>query len=104
MRGRLLLAIDHSEPGQPAVDFTVGFAATSKADVQVFHVRELSNSLRVPPLESAAEARTLVDETVHRLQTAGIADEGGTSAERESHIATRIVEEASRQKCSSIVL
>jgi nucleotide-binding universal stress UspA family protein len=104
MRSRLLLAIDQCEPGQAAVDFAIGLAATSKSDVQVLHVRELSNSLRVPPLESAAEARVLVEETVHRLQTAGIAAEGETCSERESNVARRIVEEAARRRCNAIVL
>ena len=60
MRSKLLLAVDQFEPGQAAVDFTIGLAAQSKADVQVLHVRELPTSLRVPPLESAGEAQILV--------------------------------------------
>ena len=104
MRSKLLLAIDQDEPGQAAVDFAIGLAAMSKSDVQVIHVRELPASLRVPPLESAAEARVLVEETVHRLQTAGIAAEGETCSEREPHVARRIVEEASRRRCNCIVL
>jgi len=104
MRNRLLLAIDQFEPGQAAVDFTIGLAATSKSDVQVLHVRELPTSLRVPPLESAAEARVLVEETVSRLQTAGIAAEGETCSEREPNVARRIVEEASSRRCNAIVL
>jgi nucleotide-binding universal stress UspA family protein len=104
MRSRLLLAIDQTEPGQAALDFTIGLAATSKSNVQVLHVRELSNSLRVPPLESAAEAQVFVEETVHRLQSAGIPAEGETCSERESNVARRIVEEASRRGCNAIVL
>jgi nucleotide-binding universal stress UspA family protein len=104
MRSKLLLAVDQFEPGQAAVDFTIGLAAQSKADVQVLHVRELPTSLRVPPLESAGEAQILVEETVSRLQTAGIAAEGEVISDRENHVARRIVEEASKRRCYAIIL
>jgi nucleotide-binding universal stress UspA family protein len=104
MRGKLLLALDQFEPGQAAVDFTIGLATMSRSDVQVLHVRELPASLRVPPLESATEARVLVEETVDRLQTAGIAADGTACAERERNVARRIVDEAAEQRCSAIVL
>jgi nucleotide-binding universal stress UspA family protein len=104
MRNKLLLAIDQFEPGQAAVDFTIRLAATSKSDVQVLHVRELPKSFRMPPLESAAEAQVLVEEAVGRLQTAGIAAQGEACSDRETHVARRIVEEASTRECSAIVL
>ena len=104
MRNRLLLAIDQFEPGQAAADFTIGLAASSGSDVDVLHVRELPASLRIPPLESAMEARMLVEETVRRLQTAGIAAEGEACSDRETNVARRIVEEAARRGCTAIVL
>lgn len=104
MRNKLLLAVDQFEPGQAAVDFTIALAASSKSDVQVLHVRELPTSLRVPPLESAREAHVLVEETVRRLQTAGIAAEGEVISDRENHVARRIVEVASKGRCDAIVL
>ncbi len=104
MRNRLLLAVDQLEPAQAATAFTIALAARSKADVQVLHVRELSNSLRVPPLESTAEAQTLVQEAVVRLQTAGIAAEGTVCSERESNVARRIVGEAAKRNCDAIIL
>jgi nucleotide-binding universal stress UspA family protein len=104
MRSKLLLAVDQFEPGQAAVDFTIGLAARSKSDVQVLHVRELPTSLRVPPLESAEEARILVEETVCRLQTAGIGAEGDVISDRENHVAHRIVEEATKSRCDAIIL
>ena len=104
MRNKLLLAIDQFEPGQAAVDFTIGLAATSRSDVQVLHIREVPTSLRVPPLETVAEAHVLVEETVRRLQTAGIAAEGEAHSDRETHVARRIVEEASRRMCNAIGL
>jgi nucleotide-binding universal stress UspA family protein len=104
MGTRLLLAVDRFESGQAAVDFTIGLAATSHAEVRVLHVREQPNSLRVPPLESAAEARVLVEETLRRLESAGIGAQGSACSEREAHVARRIVEEASRWGCTAIVL
>src|ERR1019366_6160022 len=47
MKVRILLAIDQFEPGQAAVDFAIGLAAKSKADVLVFHVREVPSSLGI---------------------------------------------------------
>jgi nucleotide-binding universal stress UspA family protein len=104
MRNRMLLAIDKFEPGQAAVDFTIGLAAKSRSEVQVLHVREMPTSLRDPPLETVTEAHVLVEETVRRLQTAGIAAEGEACSDRETHVARRIVEEASKRKCDAIVL
>ena len=104
MGNKLLLAVDQFEQGQAAVDFTIGLAARSRSDVQVLHVRELSASLRVPPLESVAEARVLVEETVRRLNTAGIPAEGEVVSDREDHVAQSIVEGASRGECDAIVL
>ncbi|MGA2836377.1 MAG: universal stress protein [Acidimicrobiales bacterium] len=104
MRDRLLLAIDQFDPGQAAVDFTIGLAAKSKADVEVLHVRELPRSIRIPPLETVAEAQQLVDETVMRMRTAGIEADGRVCSAREDNVAGRIVEESTERGCDAIVL
>ena len=101
---KLLLAIDQFEPGQAAVDFTIGLAARSRSEVYVFHVRDVPSSLGMAPLESEAEAQVLVDEAVYRLQAAGIAAEGGIRSDHGSCVAPLIVEEASTRHCSAIVL
>ena len=103
MRDRLLLAIDQFEPGQAAVDFTIGLAAKSGANVTVFHVRQLSKSLRVPPIETLADAHLLVDHAVLRMQVAGVATEGYFCSSRED-VAKVIVDESSYRKCDAIVL
>src|SRR5450631_3725201 len=69
---QLLLAIDETEAGQAAVDFTIGFAVRSHGQVTVLHVREFSSAMRVPPLESMDHARSLVEESVARLNQAGV--------------------------------
>jgi nucleotide-binding universal stress UspA family protein len=105
MGSRLLLAIDQYAPGQAAVDFTVDLASMSNPDVYVFHVREVPSSLGVFPLESEAEAQVLVEETVRRLQSAGIAAEGEACSEHKSRVALLIVvEERLKRKCNAIVL
>src|ERR1700676_4362553 len=104
MRDSLLLAIDQFEQGQAAVDFTIGLAAKSRTNVTVFHVRELSRSLRIPPLESVADAQLLMDHTVLRMQVAGVAAEGRVCSAREDVVARRIVDESSLRKCDAIVL
>jgi nucleotide-binding universal stress UspA family protein len=104
LSNRLLLAIGQFEPNSTAVDFTIGLAALARSEVQVLHVRELSTSLRVTPLETAEEAHLLVDETVRRLQTAGVKADGEACSVRETHVARRIVNEASEKRCSAIIL
>lgn len=104
VRSSLLLAIDQFDSGQTAVDFTTGFAARSAADVRVFHVRELPRSIRIPPLETVAEAQLLVDEALWHLRSAGAIAEGRQSAAREGDVAARIVEESARWQCESIIL
>ena len=103
-RNQLLLAVDQSEAGQAAVDFTIGFAARSRAHVTVLHVRELPSSMRVPPLESVDEARALVEESVARINEAGIPAEGMIYTTREPNVAKCIVETADECGCSGIVL
>jgi nucleotide-binding universal stress UspA family protein len=100
----LLLAIDQSEAGEAAIDFTIGHAALSDAAVTVLHIRELSPMMRVPPLESATMARELVERSVAVLRDAGIPATGLVSSAREDAVARRIVEIAVEERCAGIVL
>jgi nucleotide-binding universal stress UspA family protein len=100
----LLLAIDQSDAGEAAIDFTIGYASLSAAEVTVLHIRELSPMLRVPPLESATMARELVERSVAALREAGIAATGLISTAREDAVARRIVDVAIEERCAGIVL
>jgi len=104
LSNRLLLAVGQFEPNSTAVDFTFGLAALARSEVQVLHVRELPASLRITPLETVKEADILVDETVRRLQTAGVKAQGEACSDREAHVARRIVNEASEKSCNAIIL
>ena len=103
-RHQLLLAIDETEAGQAAVDFTIGFAARSHGQVTVLHVRELPASSRVPPLESLDHARSLVEESVARLNQAGVPADGIIYSAREPSVARCIVDTADERWCNGIVL
>jgi nucleotide-binding universal stress UspA family protein len=104
MWDRLLFAIDQYESGQTALEFTAGLAAATGTDVRVIHVRELSGLARVPPLESPAEADSLVDQAVFSLRLAGVGAEGRACSLPEDQIARRIVEESLYWVCDAIVL
>jgi nucleotide-binding universal stress UspA family protein len=100
----LLLAIDQSESAHAAVDFTTALATRHRSTVRVFHVHELCRSPRVPPLETLADARCLVDEAVTSVRLASVGAEGGVSSARSERVADRIVEESSQWPCDAIVL
>jgi nucleotide-binding universal stress UspA family protein len=99
-----LLAIERSVQCEATIDFTIGLATTSTSTVHVLHIRELSNSLRVPPLESKAEADELVSETADRLEAAGVAVSGEAISARETEVARQIVDAARWHQCDAIIL
>ncbi len=101
---RLLLAIDQFESGRQALGLAAQLAAETRAEVRVLHVRELSTNVRVPPWETPAEAKLLVDEAVFCLRLAGVGAEGRACSVRGDHVARRIVQEASEWRCHAIVL
>lgn len=75
MYGKLLVAIDESEPSARAVEQTGALAALSKGSVQVLHVREHVVARGVDwYLSEEEEAQQLVDRAVARLrdQTADV--------------------------------
>ncbi len=104
MWDRLLLAIDQYESGQTALKFTAELASLTSADVRVLHVRELSGLARVPPLETPAEADSLVEEAVFSLRLVGVGAEGRACSFPEDQVPLRIVEESLYGTCDAIVL
>lgn len=101
---RLLFAIDQFESGQTALRFTSELAARTGAEVSVIHIRELSKWARVPPLETPAEAHSLVREAVLNLQIAGVRADGIACSMPQDLVAQRIFEEAGRRLCDAIVM
>jgi nucleotide-binding universal stress UspA family protein len=101
---RLLFAIDQFESGQSALRFTSDLAAEIDAEVRVIHIRELSKGARVPPLETPAEAQSLVQEAVLNLQVAGVRADGFACSSFEDLVASTIFEEARTRMSDAIVL
>jgi nucleotide-binding universal stress UspA family protein len=104
MWDRLLLAIDQFESGQAALRVSERLALATDAEVKVVHIRQLSTWARVPPLETPADAESLVDEAVFSLRLAGIGAEGRACSFPEDQVAHRIVEESMHWVCDAIVL
>ena len=104
IQSRLLLALDQFDAGEAAVDFTIGHAAPCGAEVTVLHVREVPPTVRIPPLESTAAARDLVEQAVLRLRGAGVPATGIVLSAREDTVAKAIVEVATDELCDGIVL
>jgi nucleotide-binding universal stress UspA family protein len=101
---RMLFAIDQFESGQTALRFTSEVAAGIGAQVSVIHIRELSKWARVPPLETPAEAESLVQEAVLNLQLAGVNADGLACSVPEDLVASRIFGEARSRKSDAIVV
>jgi nucleotide-binding universal stress UspA family protein len=104
MWDRLLLAVEGSESGWAAVEFTATLAAETGAQVQVLHVKELPANPRVLPMEGAEQAQEIVDQVVAYLDREAITVDGRVVSMSEDRIANAIVAEASAQGCNAIVL
>ncbi|MGA3351558.1 MAG: universal stress protein [Acidimicrobiales bacterium] len=104
MWGRLLLAIDHSDSGQVALEFTARLAADAASEVCVFHVREVPTNIRAVPLENLAEAQLVVEEALSYLRLAGLGAEGRLCSAPDEYVASRIVEASAEWQCGAIVL
>ena len=104
MWDRLLLAIDQSPSGGAALSFAAGLAGSACAGVVVLHVRERQPSLRVPPLETLAEARALVADAVEELGRDGIAARSVIRSGEPHEVASTIASEAAVWSCDAIVI
>jgi nucleotide-binding universal stress UspA family protein len=104
MWDRLLLAIDQSDAGQAALSLAVGQGGQSRAGIVVFHVRERSPYLRVPPLETMAEARALADDAVSTLVSSGIDARAVVRSAGQHEVAELIAAAATTWACDAVIL
>ena len=104
MWDRLLLSMDQFDSGQNALAMALGMAPRSGASVVVLHVRERSTMMQVPPLETLAEARSLVDRSVAALERAGVDSCGIVASVDPHHVARQIVDEAKAWGCDAIIV
>ena len=74
MYDRLLMAMDHSDVTERVINAARELASLSKGEVWVLHVREKEVMPRVGVffVESAAEARSVVEQAAQELDDAGI--------------------------------
>jgi nucleotide-binding universal stress UspA family protein len=82
----------------------IGMATRAGSTVVVLHVRERSPYLQVPPLETLAEARSLVDDAVTTLARAGVESCGVVRSAGQHLVARRVVEEAGAWGCDTIIV
>jgi nucleotide-binding universal stress UspA family protein len=105
MFGRILLAVDGSEPSNRAVAVTSDLARRTQAEVLVLHVREQEPG-RVgavaPPHDDAAEET--LDEAVRSLKDAGVSARGEVMAAVFGRAARIILEEANDFGADLVVL
>ncbi len=73
---RILLAVDGTNSGDVAVDFTTAMARDSEAVVRVVHVNELIVGGRGVAYESESEAMGVVDRAVVSLRSGGVRADG----------------------------
>ena len=101
---RYLLAIDNSDSGQVALEYSSRLTADTLSEVRVLHVRELPANLRTIPLETPEDAQRVVEDAVSYLRQMGVAAQGQTCSAREEFVAWRIVEAAAEWQCGAIIL
>lgn len=73
---RVLLAVDGTESGDVAVDFTSAMARDQAATVRVVHVNERIVGGRGVAYESETEAKEIVNRAVAALHRAGVGADG----------------------------
>ncbi len=76
MFSRILLAVDGSESGDVAADFTSALASKLGAAVRVVHVNELIVGGRGHAHETESEAMEVVDRSVGALRARGVRADG----------------------------
>jgi nucleotide-binding universal stress UspA family protein len=101
---KILVAVDGSEASKKAVELAATLAATIKAEVLVFHVREVEVGRFSGTLELPADARDLVNEHVDALVAKGVLAKGEIKGAPFGRAAALIVEEAKEAGADLIVM
>lgn len=102
----LLVAVDHSEASDRAVEVTRDLAKLAGADVVVLHLREREIRGRIGALatEQPDEADEKVNEAVAKLEEAGVSAHGVVLETIYGHAAREIVEQTKQRDASIIVM
>ena len=106
MYERVLVAVDHSEVAQRALDAAKDLALLSKGEVWVLHLREREVIAQMGdvPSESGAEAKSPVSAAVEALTKAGVTAHGEVRDTTFGHAAREIMEDAKEHDVGVIVM
>jgi nucleotide-binding universal stress UspA family protein len=106
MYERVLVAVDHSEVAQRALDAAKDLALLSKGEVWVLHLREKEVIAQMGdiPSESAADAKSPVSAAVEALTKAGVTAHGEVRDTTFGHAAREIMEDAKEHDVGVIVM
>lgn len=74
MYGRMLMAVDHSDVAERVINAARELASLSNGEVWVLHLREMETMSRAGfvPIESDAEAQSIVEHAAKELHDAGV--------------------------------
>jgi nucleotide-binding universal stress UspA family protein len=106
MYERVLVAVDHSEVAQRALDAAKDLALLSKGEVWVLHLREREVIAQMGdvPSESGADAESPVSAAVEALTKAGVTAHGEVRDTTFGHAAREIMEDAKEHDVGVIVM
>jgi nucleotide-binding universal stress UspA family protein len=105
MVGRILLAVDGSDPSNRAIPFTAEMARCLGAEIVVFHAKEHVAGRGAPyDAEADADASVLTDHAVRWLKDEGLAARSETRSCYFGHVPREIVRIAEDERADLIVL
>jgi nucleotide-binding universal stress UspA family protein len=100
---RIVLAMDHSDTGREAIEFTVGLASLFGSSVRVINLVEHKRSAPGPTHEEETQAPQL-SAALARLQQAGIEASGTTRLARHHQVGALLAAECKWWEADAIVL
>ena len=101
---RILLAVDGTQSGEPAISFATALARRFDSSVRVIHVNEILVGGRGYASETELESMEIVDGAVGYLRSEGVAADGVHYLANCFTIADRIAEAANGWSADVIVL
>ena len=103
---KIFLAVDGSESSGRATTLAGDLAKGSGGEVVVFHAREREYAARagIVDVETSAETRELVDDTVRTLKDAGVNVRGEVRSALIGTVAREIIETAGAEGADVIVM
>lgn len=105
MYEKILAAVDESDNAKRVLAAAQGLASLSHGEICVIHLHEHEPSKFItPPIETASEARKLVDDAVQKLADAGVKAAGLVRESVFGYAAKEIIAEARSMGADVIVM